>query len=634
MVYPGTYTENPTLPSFQGINISAVNIDSSAQSYTFINGTLTISFANAQATLNGLTIDTLNVTGSASAWVNNCSVQTATNKSSSGFLFVKGARNSLTSTISVTGSGQTRFDECAFVGIPTINNAAAIVTFRNVASIGTVINTTGFLFLVDSSIFSAATYPVSSAAGQLAMFNTQAFNAVGTVTQPITVTGGTYSIINCPINFDTSVFSGATNLNIPTAIGPIRSTGQLTADLGTTGGGIFISKGLNRNLSGNIAIGGTTTLNATTTGTGNIAVGLNALQSNTTGSVNLAIGEEALLSNTTVNNSLAIGYRALRAQTTGSGNIAVGPNALRLATSGSNLVAFGANALENLVTGSGNIAIGANALFSVDNVNGNTAIGNSGQISNFSGAFNTSIGGGSLINIIAGTGNTGIAQGTLQQCTDTIASTGSLVGGSGYTDGTYTNVQLTPNHTISLPAGNLTADITVSGGVVTVCTIVLGRGVRNGAILTILASAAPAGLLTGAGFSITVTGVNVSSFNTAIGRNAGRNGFQQTGVTYIGFEAGSNATGSSNIFIGYQAGQNETNSNRLYIDNSNTTTPLIYGEFDNDRVRINGTLEIPSVSVPATASSTGTAGRIVWDADYIYICTATDTWKRVGIATW
>ena len=39
-------------------------------------------------------------------------------------------------------------------------------------------------------------------------------------------------------------------------------------------------------------------------------------------------------------------------------------------------------------------------------------------------------------------------------------------------------------------------------------------------------------------------------------------------------------------------------------------------------------------STPANASATGTAGQISWDADYIYVCTATNTWKRVAIATW
>lgn len=39
-------------------------------------------------------------------------------------------------------------------------------------------------------------------------------------------------------------------------------------------------------------------------------------------------------------------------------------------------------------------------------------------------------------------------------------------------------------------------------------------------------------------------------------------------------------------------------------------------------------------TAPATAASTGTLGEIRIDANYIYICTATNTWKRVAIATW
>lgn len=37
---------------------------------------------------------------------------------------------------------------------------------------------------------------------------------------------------------------------------------------------------------------------------------------------------------------------------------------------------------------------------------------------------------------------------------------------------------------------------------------------------------------------------------------------------------------------------------------------------------------------PSSASDTGTQGTIAWDANYIYVCTATNTWKRVAISTW
>jgi hypothetical protein len=40
------------------------------------------------------------------------------------------------------------------------------------------------------------------------------------------------------------------------------------------------------------------------------------------------------------------------------------------------------------------------------------------------------------------------------------------------------------------------------------------------------------------------------------------------------------------------------------------------------------------VSVPATATSTGTAGQTAMDANYFYVCVATNTWKRTPLSTW
>jgi hypothetical protein len=59
--------------------------------------------------------------------------------------------------------------------------------------------------------------------------------------------------------------------------------------------------------------------------------------------------------------------------------------------------------------------------------------------------------------------------------------------------------------------------------------------------------------------------------------------------TAIGTSAGYSCTGSSSVFIGYKAGYSETSGSRLYISNSNTTTPLIYGNFTT------GTLKFHSV---------------------------------------
>ena len=39
-------------------------------------------------------------------------------------------------------------------------------------------------------------------------------------------------------------------------------------------------------------------------------------------------------------------------------------------------------------------------------------------------------------------------------------------------------------------------------------------------------------------------------------------------------------------------------------------------------------------STPASAGATGVAGTITWDSSYIYVCVATDTWERAGLASW
>jgi len=45
-----------------------------------------------------------------------------------------------------------------------------------------------------------------------------------------------------------------------------------------------------------------------------------------------------------------------------------------------------------------------------------------------------------------------------------------------------------------------------------------------------------------------------------------------------------------------------------------------------------GTL-FKSAITTQTSTSTGTPGQICWDADYIYVCTSTNVWKRVALST-
>ena len=43
---------------------------------------------------------------------------------------------------------------------------------------------------------------------------------------------------------------------------------------------------------------------------------------------------------------------------------------------------------------------------------------------------------------------------------------------------------------------------------------------------------------------------------------------------------------------------------------------------------------VSSFDTPASASAAGVTGSLAFDENYIYVCTATDTWKRVALSTW
>jgi hypothetical protein len=45
-------------------------------------------------------------------------------------------------------------------------------------------------------------------------------------------------------------------------------------------------------------------------------------------------------------------------------------------------------------------------------------------------------------------------------------------------------------------------------------------------------------------------------------------------------------------------------------------------------------LNVTTSNTPASSSATGVAGQIVWDSNYVYVCIATNTWKRSPISTW
>jgi hypothetical protein len=87
------------------------------------------------------------------------------------------------------------------------------------------------------------------------------------------------------------------------------------------------------------------------------------------------------------------------------------------------------------------------------------------------------------------------------------------------------------------------------------------------------------------------------------------------------------ATGAMALYTG--------NSERARIDSSGRLLIGASSDSGGALLQVNGNrIRIATAKTPSSAADTGTAGEICWDANYIYVCTATDTWKRTAISTW
>lgn len=99
-----------------------------------------------------------------------------------------------------------------------------------------------------------------------------------------------------------------------------------------------------------------------------------------------------------------------------------------------------------------------------------------------------------------------------------------------------------------------------------------------------------------------------------------------------------NSNGSLIVFkspsvapVGIIEYQHSSSSFKFYTDSLERVTIASSGA----HLQINGDrLKISTPKTPASASDTGTTGEICWDSNYIYVCTATNTWKRAALSTW
>ena len=97
------------------------------------------------------------------------------------------------------------------------------------------------------------------------------------------------------------------------------------------------------------------------------------------------------------------------------------------------------------------------------------------------------------------------------------------------------------------------------------------------------------------------------------------------GNTIIGSSAGLFHEGNDCVFIGKSSGFNANGDDLLYISNSSTETPLIWGDFANDSIRINGVLDLTDHLQDVTGGTGGTDEVLTWT-------TAGPKWDNIDIS--
>jgi len=243
------------------------------------------------------------------------------------------------------------------------------------------------------------------------------------------------------------------------------------------------------------------------------------------------------------------GYQVGNIISLGSNNTAIGYQALLGNTSGNNNTAAGYDALRSNTTGSDNIAIGLFSLYHNTSASSNIAIGMSALNWNTTGDLNLAIGTRTMLENTTGRANTAAGYQTMKN--NTTGSYNTAYGEESLGE------HLTGNNNTAIGGAALIND-------------------------------------------------SIGSNNTAIGHWALYYNKSGNNNTVLGKDAGKNILGSGNIHIGYQAGYNDTSSNKLYVSNSNTSTPLIYGDFSTNTVKIYSNLNVNNAyTFPSTDGING-----------------------------
>jgi hypothetical protein len=465
----------------------------------------------------------------------------------------------------------------------------------------------------------------------------------------------------------------------------INNSGALAADSGL----VYTGTGN----TGVLKIGGGSVIMSDPAVSQNVAIGGGnptlPFANRTTGNYNTSVGTGNLPLLTTGSGNVAIGTSTLSSLLGGSNNVGVGVNTLFYLTSGTGNIAIGTGVAGNITSGADNICIGGSPKDATDV--SSISIGSTGD-----GSSKTVIGvGGNSPNtqtrlvgntLILGHASTTTSRTSLVQSASASAKTITLPNATGtvpvYTNAAANGKVLTSSGTDGAatwqdPTGGTavtgTAPIDVTSGVISLLTTLPSAYAFTN--VTRPTSAATTGTLAAADAQSLITkgdgdaryvgaGANTTITSLAPSTNGGRIGFGKaqptTGARYVFQSADDVSTtpiirvesNNSNAAVqimwdglyantggAFSLGVGTTKYMRIFSSGG-----IAFGTSLNDpgsstfsfenNVIIYGGLRLFTATTPASATAAGTTGSICWDANYIYVCTATNTWKRTAIATW
>ncbi len=413
----------------------------------------------------------------------------------------------------------------------------------------------------------------------------------------------------------------------------------------------------------NIGIGANTLQN-NTAGTSNIAIGKRAMQNTVSGGNNIAIGFEAMRYNQSSTQNVAIGTQAGLNNSTGTRNTFLGMSTGAY-NNGSGNVFIGYGAGFN-VDGDNQLIIKNTGLvaqtpliegnFTTKNVTINDTL-TVKKIVLPDGATNGSILQSDALGKASWVNSTSLAQNKLQDAdnnttihvekntnedkirftlngTENFVMIGSRLeprnngrstffgNGAGESDNLnfnentflgYNSGQLNVSGVSNVAVGNKALNNNTSGGFNTATGSSTMEHTTTGSFNVAMGTSALRNQTTGSYNSAIGEGslpaLTTGNNNVALGNTAGYTLVTGSNNTFLGQGAGVQTQGSGNVFVGNSAGRNEVGSNKLYIHNNSTSNPLIYGEFDNNLVKINGALNINNAyNLPLYA---GTANQVL-----------------------